>query len=343
MVSVCNEKIKHICYGIPKAELHIHIEGTFEPELVIQLAKKNGNNKFGDVEELRSKYKFTCLADFLDLYYNCCDVLKDEEDFEALMLAYLQKAASQGLKYAEIFFDPQTHTKRGIEFKTVISGLHRGIEKGKELGVEAKLILCFLRDLSEEEALKTFDESLPYLDKFIGIGLDSNEFGNPPEKFINVYKLAKEKGLRLVAHAGEECSIPVDYMYSALDNCKVERIDHGVQVVKCDKLVQRIVDEQIPLTVCPLSNIKLQVFKEMKDSSLKFLMEKGALVMINSDDPAYFGGYIGDNYYQTALGFNFEAKEITKLAINSFKATFLSNKEKEDYIQKVEDFMKQFN
>ena len=337
-----SESLEHICYHIPKAELHIHIEGTFEPELVIKLAKKHGNTQFLDLQELKTKYKFTCLKDFLDLYYNCCDVLKDEEDFEELMFEYLKKASSQGLKYAEIFFDPQTHTQRNVQFKTVINGLNNGIQRGeKELGIKANLIMCFLRDLSEDLAFKSFEECLQYKDKIIGIGLDSNEINNPPEKFTNVYAQAKEKGFRLVAHAGEECSIPTDYIYSALDTLKVERIDHGVQVQKCDKLIERFIKERIPLTMCPLSNLKLQVHKDLIESPLKSFLDKNMLVTVNSDDPSYFGGYIGDNYFALYKTFNLSKDEIVKLAKNSFEATFLNDEEKNLYYLSIDKFIEE--
>ncbi len=333
--------IKHICMNIPKAELHIHIEGTFEPELVVKLAKKYNKNEFTNLEDLKQKYKFTCLKDFLDLYYACCDVLREEEDFQELMYEYLKKAYSQGLKYAEIFFDPQTHLNRNISFKTVINGLTRGIEQGeKEFNIKASLIMCFLRDLSEESALDTLKQSLEFRDMILGVGLDSNEINNPPEKFINVYSQAKDLGLKLVAHAGEECSIPTDYIYSALDNLKVQRIDHGVQVRKSKELQEKIIIEKIPLTMCPLSNLKLQVHKDLSESPLKVFYEKGIIVTINSDDPAYFGGYIGDNYLAVANTFNLQSKDIANLAKNSFTATFLSDEEKQKYIDLVDKFIK---
>ena len=335
------EKIDHckISHSCPKAELHIHIEGTFEPSLVMKLSNKYGVNKYSSQEELQEKYKFTCLKDFLDLYYSCCDVLREEEDFAELMTDYLKKSSSQGLKYAEIFFDPQSHLNRNIPFSTIINGLRKGQETGEKLyGVESNLIMCFLRDLSQEEALKVLDISLEHKDKFIGIGLDSNELGNPPEKFTDVYKKAKEAGLRLVAHAGEECSIPTDYIYSALDTLKVERIDHGVQVRRSEELMQRIANDKIPLTLCPLSNIKLKVHNEILESPLMDFLSKGILVMINSDDPAYFGGYIGDNYLVCGEGFNFTLETYKLLCINSFKATFLSDEKKSFYINEVEKY-----
>lgn len=335
-----HHNLKHICYGIPKAEMHCHIEGTLEPELVVKLALKHNNTQFGTLDELRTKYQFTCLRDFLELYYSCCSILINEEDFEELTYEYLKKASSQGLKYAEIFFDPQSHLKRGVSFETVINGLHKGLNKARgEFGVNAQFILCFLRDLSEEEALSVLSIALPYKDKFLAIGLDSNEIENPPEKFKNVYKLAKENGLRLVAHAGEECSIPIDYIYQALDILKVERIDHGVQAIKCDKLIERLVNERIPLTVCPLSNIKLKVFDDLAKSPIKQYLDKGVLASINSDDPAYFGGYIGDNYYETSIAFKLELSDIVKFAKISFISTFLEEKEKEVYLSEIDKFV----
>lgn len=334
--------LKHICYGIPKAEMHCHIEGTLEPELVIKLAHKHKITQYGTLEELRSKYQFTCLRDFLELYYSCCNILIDEEDFEELTYDYLKKASSQGLKYAEIFFDPQSHLNRGVSFETVINGLHKGLNKAKsEFNVNAQFILCFLRDLSEDEALTVLNTALPHKNKYLAIGLDSNEFENPPEKFKNVYALAKENGLRLVAHAGEECSIPTEYIYQALDILKVERIDHGVQAIKCEKLVERLVNEKIPLTVCPLSNIKLKVFDDLAKSPIKQYLDKGVLASINSDDPAYFGGYIGDNYYETSIAFKLELSDIVKFAKISFISTFLDEKEKENYLNEVDKFVKE--
>lgn len=331
-----------ISHNIPKAELHLHIEGTFEPELVIKLAKKYKIDK-GSIDDLRNKYKFTCLKDFLDLYYECCDVLREEEDFEELMYEYLKKASSQGLKYAEIFFDPQTHTKRNIPFKTIINGLHSGINKGKQdFDIESNLIMCFLRDLTEEDALHTFKESLEFKDKYIAVGLDSNERDNPPEKFKAVYDLARKEGKRCVAHAGEECTISTSYIENALDILKVERIDHGVQLIKSEELLDRVIKQQIPLTLCPFSNVKLQVHKSIHESPIYEFLKKGVLVTINSDDPAYFGGYIGDNYLETGKIFNFSLDDYRTVALNSFKATFLPNERKSEYYDKVENFVKEF-
>lgn len=330
---------KHISFNCPKAELHIHIEGTIEPELVMKLSKKYNFNKFNSVEELREKYKFTSLRDFLNLYYECCNVLREIEDFEELMLEYLKKASSQGLVYAEIFFDPQTHTKRNVDFYKIITGLDNGIKKGKDLyGVEAKLIMCFLRDLSEEDAFDILNQSIEYKDKIIAIGLDSNEYGNPPEKFINVYEKASKLGFNLVAHAGEENSIDVICIKNTIDMLKVQRIDHGVQIKKSEELIKEVVEKKIPLTCCPLSNIKLGVFKEMKESVIVDFMKKGVIVTINSDDPSYFGGYIGDNYYELGIAFNLSKEEYKILAINSFNSTFLEKDKKDNYVSKVNSF-----
>lgn len=333
--------LEDLCMNIPKAELHIHIEGTFEPELVVELAKKHGNPNFSDINQLKNQFKFTCLKDFLDLYYQCCDVLKDEDDFSSLVYSYIKKASSQGLKYAEIFFDPQTHTKRNIHFNTIMTGLKQGMKKGEEdFQVKSKLILCFLRDLPEEEALQTLKEAIKHKEDILGIGLDSNEFNNPPEKFRNVYSQAKAEGFRLVSHAGEECSIPVDYIYSALDVLNVERIDHGVQVRKCEKLMERIRSERIALTMCPLSNVKLQVSKDLLENPIKKFFDMGILVTINSDDPSYFGGYIGDNYVAVYKTFHLSLEEIVKFAKNSFEACFLNEDEKAKYKQIVDEYIK---
>lgn len=341
MEKICHEKIS---YNVPKAELHIHIEGTLEPELVIELAKRHKITQFGSVDELKQRYQFTCLRDFLELYYECCAILIHEEDFEALMYNYLKKASSQGLRYAEIFFDPQTHLQRKIPFSTVINGLIKGLSKGKsEFNVEGKLIMCFLRDLSEESAIEVFNESLKFKDKFIGVGLDSNEIDNPPEKFKNVFTLAKKEGFRLVAHAGEEECIPKEYMENAIDVLKAERIDHGVQIIKNKELMKRVIQNSIPLTVCPLSNVRLKVMSNLSDSPLYKYHKEGVIVCINSDDPAYFGGYIGDNYFHTGVAFNFSEKDYKDFALASFKATFLDDKKKEKYYEEVKMFFENYN
>lgn len=307
--------------ALPKAELHVHIEGTLEPEMMFEMARRNDIRlRFADVDEVRSAYQFTDLQSFLDIYYEGAQVLQTEQDFYDLAAAYLRRAAADGVRRAEIFFDPQTHTARGIPFATVIRGLRRAIDDAVDL-LSADLIMCFLRHLSPEEAMATFEEALPYRDQFIGVGLDSSERNRPPELFVDVYRRAAAEGLHLVAHAGEEG--PPEYVWQALDLLGVERIDHGVRAVEDPALVDRLVQDQIPLTVCPLSNVKLRVFDRLEDHNLKTLLDKGVKVTINSDDPAYFGGYIGDNYRQTAAALGLSESDILRIARFSLEATFL--------------------
>lgn len=307
--------------ALPKAELHVHIEGTLEPEMMFEMARRNDIRlRFADVDEVRSAYQFTDLQSFLDIYYEGAQVLQTEQDFYDLAAAYLRRAAADGVRRAEIFFDPQTHTARGIPFATVIRGLRRAIDDAVDL-LSADLIMCFLRHLSPEEAMATFEEALPYRDQFIGVGLDSSERNRPPELFVDVYRRAAAEGLHLVAHAGEEG--PPEYVWQALDLLGVERIDHGVRAVEDPALVDRLVQDQIPLTVCPLSNVKLRVFDRLEDHNLKTLLDKGVKVTINSDDPAYFGGYIGDNYRQTAAVLGLSESDILRIARFSLEATFL--------------------
>jgi len=326
---------KEFCYSLPKTELHLHIEGTFEPELIFTIAQRNNVTlKYKSVDEIRQAYNFSNLQDFLDIYYQGMSVLLHEEDFFDLTWAYLQKAHEQGVKHAEIFFDPQGHTARGVSFETVITGITRALEKGqKELRISFKLIMCFLRHLSEEDALKTWDESIPYLKLIHGVGLDSSEVGNPPAKFSNVYAKAREAGLFCVAHAGEEG--PASYIYEALDTLKVVRIDHGNHSLDDQQLVERLAKEEIPLTVCPLSNLKLKVVKDLSLHPLKKMMESGLLVTLNSDDPAYFGGYVGDNYFEIAKALNLSEDDLKLLARNSIKATQLDEKSKTQLLEKI--------
>lgn len=333
-----------IALGIPKAELHIHIEGSLEPEMVMKLAKKHNKQMYDNLEELKGKYKFKSLADFLNLYYQNCAILLDQDDFSELIYEYLKKAHSQGLKYAEIFFDPQTHTDRGVKFDTVIKGLLRGLAQAKaELkDLDAQLIMCFLRDHSEEAALKILEESLQYRDHILGIGLDSNEIDNPPEKFKRVYARAKELKWRLVAHAGEECSISTDYIRQALDVLNVERIDHGVQCIKSEEIMKEVALRRIPLTVCPFSNVRLQVHQSVKETPLLEFTKRGIICSINSDDPSYFGGYIGDNYLEVGRLFDFEIKDYEFYARNSFISSFLDEKRKESYCKSIEEFTQKF-
>jgi adenosine deaminase len=326
---------KEFCYNLPKAELHLHIEGTFEPELIFKIAQRNNVSlKYKTVEEIRAAYNFSNLQDFLDIYYQGMSVLLHEVDFYDLTWAYLQKAHEQGVKHTEIFFDPQGHTARGVSFETVVTGITRALEKGqKELGISFKLIMCFLRHLSEADALKTWEESIPF-HKFIhGIGLDSGEVGNPPSKFSNVYAKAHEAGMFCTAHAGEEG--PASYIYEALDILKVTRIDHGNHSLDDQRLVERLAKEQIPLTVCPLSNLKLKVVKNLELHPLKKMMELTLLVTLNSDDPAYFGGYVGDNYFEIAKALNLSEEDLKLLARNSINATQLDQPSKNQLLEKI--------
>jgi adenosine deaminase len=314
--------------ALPKAELHLHIEGTLEPEMMFDLAARNGIDlPFANVEEVRAAYEFSDLQSFLDIYYRGAAVLVTEQDFFDLMYAYLGRAAADGVRRAEIFFDPQTHTERGIDFSVFMGGFTRAIDAAsEEWGISAGLIMCFLRHLPGEAALETWSEAAPYANLMIGVGLDSSEVGNPPEWFAEAYQLAREAGLHAVAHAGEEG--PPAYISGALDSLGSERIDHGVRSAEDPNLVERLVAEQIPLTMCPLSNVKLRVFDRLEDHNLKDLLDRGVRVTVNSDDPAYFGGYVLDNYVAIADALNLSREELIALARNSIEATFLSVDEK---------------
>ncbi len=317
------KRLPELLRAMPKAELHIHIEGSLEPELIFALAERNGVQlPYANVEALRSAYAFTDLQSFLDIYYAGASVLLKEEDFYDMARAYLKRAAADNVLHAEIFFDPQTHTARGVPIEVVVAGLHRAcLDAEAELGISSALILCFLRHLSEDDALQTLEAALPLRDKFIGVGLDSSEVGHPPEKFARVFARCRELGLHLVAHAGEEG--PPAYIWSALDVLKVERIDHGVQAAQDAALMRRLADERIALTVCPLSNQKLRVFPDLADHNLKQLLDAGLAVTVNSDDPAYFGGYINDNFVQLFEAVPaLTAKDAYHLAFNSFEASF---------------------
>lgn len=327
-----------ICH-MPKAELHIHIEGSLEPELIFELATRNRIRlPYPTIQELRAAYAFTDLQSFLDIYYAGAGVLQKEEDFFDLAWAYLKRAQADHVVHAEIFFDPQTHTARGIPFKTVINGLDRALRRGREeLGLSASLILCFLRHLSEEAAFAALEEALPFRDKFIGVGLDSGERGNPPEKFAGVFARCRELGLRLVAHAGEEGS--ADYIRHALDLLKAERIDHGVHCLDDPLLVKRLARDRIALTVCPLSNVKLRVFPSLKAHNLGKLLAAGIAATINSDDPAYFGGYLNQNYTATFAALpELGAPEAYQLARNSFEASFVDERIKKGWIRELDEF-----
>jgi adenine deaminase len=326
------ERLPDLLRAMPKAELHIHIEGSLEPEMIFSLAKRNGLTlPYESVDELRRAYAFTNLQSFLDIYYAGASVLLKEQDFYDLAVAYIDKCAIDNVVHAEIFFDPQTHTTRGVSMATVINGLHRAcVDAQTKHGISASLIMCFLRHLSEEEAFETLEAALPFRDKFIGIGLDSGEVGNPPEKFAKVFAKCRLLGLHLVAHAGEEG--PPAYVWTALDLLKVERIDHGVQSSKDALLMARLKKDKIPLTVCPLSNLKLCVFKNLTDHNLPQLLDAGLVAMVNSDDPSYFGGYMNDNFVQTFAATGMTAQHAYQLARNSFEASFLDASAKQRHL-----------
>ncbi len=323
---------------MPKAELHVHIEGTLEPEMAFELAARNGVElPFASVAALRQAYDFSDLQSFLDVYYACAAVLVKEQDYYDLMAAYLRRAAADNVRHAEIFFDPQTHTARGIEIGAVISGLIRAIaDTGDALGISAGLIMCFLRHLPELEAQRTWEAAMPFREHLLGIGLDSAELGNPPGKFAGVFAEAGEAGLHLVAHAGEEG--PSEYIGQALDLLRVERIDHGVRCLDDPKLVARLVNEGVPLTVCPLSNTRLNVFPCMAAHNLKRLMDAGVFVTCNSDDPAYFGGYLNDNYLSAALALGLDREAVFGLARNSFEASFTDSGQQARWLKELDEY-----
>lgn len=322
--SIPRDRLPALLRAMPKAELHIHIEGSLEPELIFALAQRNGVSlPYPNVEALRAAYAFTDLQSFLDIYYAGASVLLKEEDFFDMAMAYFHRAKADHVVHAELFFDPQTHTDRGVPFKTVIDGLTRACQAAqRDLGISALLIMCFLRHLSEEAAFETLEQALPFRDQFVGVGLDSGERGNPPEKFARVFARCRELGLHLVAHAGEEG--PAAYISTALDVLKVERIDHGVRCVEDPALVKRLAAERVPLTVCPLSNVKLCVYGTMADHNLATLLAAGLCVTVNSDDPAYFGGYMNQNFLETFEGLpQLTARDAHTLAANSFEASFV--------------------
>ncbi|MBU0668066.1 adenosine deaminase [Patescibacteria group bacterium] len=324
--------------GIPKAELHLHIEGTLEPELMFKIARRNNIEiKYRSVEELKKAYDFNNLQDFLDIYYEGTGVLIEEQDYYDMTWAYLEKAHSQNVLHAEIFFDPQAHTDRGIEFQTVVKGIHNALQDGQnKLGISTKLIMCFLRHLDEEAAMKTLEQALNHKDLITAVGLDSSEVGNPPSKFQRVFERAGEEGFLTVAHAGEEG--PAEYVWEALDLLKVSRVDHGNHSLDDEKLVQELVSRKMPLTVCPLSNLKLKVVNDLNNHPLRKMLEKGLLITINSDDPAYFGGYVNENYLAISDALDLSKEEIVKLARNSFTASFLIEKTKQQMIEKVDKY-----
>jgi adenine deaminase len=339
---IAPERLPHLLRRMPKAELHIHIEGSLEPELIFALAQRNGTQiAYASVEDLRKAYAFSNLQSFLDIYYAGASVLITEQDFYDMAHAYLARAAMDNVVRAALFFAPQTHTARGVAMETVINGLHRACVDAKAaLGVDAALILCFLRHLSEQDAFETLEQALPYRDKFIGIGLDSGELGNPPEKFAKVFQRCKALGFHLVAHAGEEG--PPAYVWAALDVLQVERIDHGVQSSKDALLIQRLAKDRVPLTVCPLSNLKLCVVPSLAQHNLGTLLDAGLCAMVNSDDPAYFGGYMNDNFTQTFAATGLTAQHAYQLARNSFEASFISAEQKRKCFDRVSEVFETF-
>lgn len=327
--------------GIPKAELHLHIEGTLEPELMFKIAKRNNRKiKYKSVEELKKAYDFDNLQDFLNIYYEGAGVLIEEQDFYDMTWAYLEKIHPQNVIHTEIFFDPQTHTDRGIKFDTVVRGINRALQNGQnKLGISSKLIMCFLRHLDEDAAVKTLTVALKYKNLITAVGLDSSEIGHPPSKFQKVFERARKEGFLAVAHAGEEG--PPEYVWEALNLLKVSRVDHGNRSMDDEKLVRELVNRKIPLTVCPLSNLKLKVVPDLKKHPLRNMLQKGLLVTINSDDPAYFGGYVGENYLAISKALDLSKDEIYQLAKNSFDASFLDEEVKKQMIGKVDKYYRE--
>ncbi|APQ18624.1 adenosine deaminase [Maribacter hydrothermalis] len=333
-----SSELKNIIQGIPKAELHLHIEGSFEPELMFKIAQRNQITlPYKSIASLKKAYKFNNLQEFLDIYYAGAQALLHEQDFFDLTWAYLKKVHSQNVIHVELFFDPQTHTDRRVPFPIVITGIHKALEKAKsEFGISYKLIMSYLRHLSEEEAFKTLESSLPFKHIIDGVGLDSSELGNPPSKFQRVFKASAQQGYQLVAHAGEEG--PSAYIWEALDLLKVVRIDHGNRCLDDDALVKRLVEEKIPLTLCPTSNVALKVIQKMEEHPVSEMLKKGIIATIHSDDPAYFGGYMNENYYETAKALHLTLDQIQQLAVNAFKASWLNADAKQKRIGEVKDY-----
>ena len=340
--TIAPERLPELLRAMPKAELHIHIEGSLEPELIFKLAARNGVQlAYPSVEALRQAYAFTDLQSFLDIYYAGASVLLQEQDFYDMAWAYFERAAADHVVHAELFFDPQTHTDRGVAMATVMAGLHRAcLDARTQLGISSALILCFLRHLSEEAAFDTLAAALPFRDQFIGVGLDSSELGHPPEKFSRVFARCRELGLHVVAHAGEEG--PPAYIWTALDDLKAERIDHGVQAIQDPALMARLARERVPLTVCPLSNVKLCVYSDLGQHALKHLLDAGLAVTINSDDPAYFGGYMNENFVQTFAALPQDTHDAYRLARNSLEASFVDAATKQAWITRLDDCFASF-
>ena len=335
-------EITRFISGLPKAEIHCHIEGTLEPELMFELAGRNGVRlAFDSVEALRAAYRFNCLQEFLDLYYQGMAVLQTEADFYDLTRAYLQKAVQQNVRHTEIFFDPQAHLERGVALATVVDGISAALAAGQaQLGLSSHLILCFLRHLDEQDAVDTLEMAMPHRDKIIGVGLDSSERGNPPQKFRRVFSMARERGFRCVAHAGEEG--PPEYVRDALDLLRVARIDHGNAAVRDPALMARLAREGTALTVCPLSNLKLRVVATMAEHPLPVMLEHGLQVTINSDDPAYFGGYINENYEAVAQAFALDKEAIAQLARNAVRASFAAAPRRRTLLAEIDEYHRGF-
>lgn len=331
--------MKQFIAGLPKAELHLHIEGTFEPELMFKLAERNGITlPYESVEALHKAYDFSQLQDFLDIYYQGMNVLRTEQDFYDLTWAYLEKVSKEAVRHVEIFYDPQGHVDRGVSFETALNGIHSALVQGqKEFDISFGIIMCFLRHLDEDAAFETLDSALAHKDKIIGVGLDSSEMGHPPSKFERVFAKARDEGFHIVAHAGEEG--PPEYIYEALDLLKVERVDHGNTCLKDPELVQHLVKEQIPLTVCPLSNTKLCVVDDMNNHPLPEMLKLGLKAMINSDDPAYFGGYLNENYEAVSGILNDDKETLALLAKNSFTSAFISQEAKDGFVAEVDAYL----
>lgn len=337
-IYIMTEELKAFIGQMPKAELHLHIEGSFEPELMFAIAQRNGVKiKFKSIEDVKEAYNFSNLQDFLDIYYEGAQVLLKEQDFFDLTWAYMKRIHEQNVIHTEIFFDPQTHTDRGVPFKVVIDGITRALNKAEqELGITNRLIMCFLRHLDESAAFDTLTQAIPYKAHIYGVGLDSSEMGHPPSKFERVFAKAIKEGFVTVAHAGEEG--PAEYIWEALDLLKVSRIDHGNQAKVDGKLMERLAEEKMALTVCPLSNQKLCVVEDLKDHPLRFLMQKGLKVTINSDDPSYFGGYMNENYWAITEALNLSKEEIYTLTKNSFEASFVPETRKVEMIAHLDEY-----
>jgi len=333
--------IKKLIEDLPKAELHLHIEGSLEPDLMFRLAKKNQIVlPYSTVEEIKQAYNFNQLQDFLDIYYAGMSVLIEEQDFYELTMEYLNKCHLQNVKHVEIFFDPQGHTQRGISFTTVISGINRALKEGlNEFGISYKTIMCFLRHLSEADAFEILEQAKNYLQLIDGVGLDSSELGNPPSKFKNVFAAARDMGLKLVAHAGEEG--PAAYVEEALSVLNIDRLDHGNRALESPQLIERLINQQIALTVCPLSNLKLCVVDDLSEHPIKLMLDKGLLATVNSDDPSYFGGYLNENFFAIEDKLNLGKEHIVTLIKNSFIGSFLTAEEKNNYLLEIDNYLKQ--